>query len=509
MVPRTFPSTYETANGETRMVVFFLSSVSGLTKWVDYISVRFTALETQVNNSYNNNGVILVDPISSTTNRQAWIDYVPVFVDENDTAAWRVDANGFIPVGFAVKPTLNLDFAGTKTLDSRITFTRASSATYFDANGVLQTAGSGVARFDHNPTTLQSLGLLIEEQRTNSIRNNTMQGAVAGVIGSGGSLPTNWFTFTSLTGLTREVVAVGTENGINYVDFRLSGTPGGTLPGSLTLFLESLGNIVAAPSQVWTSSVYVKLAGGGLTNISSVNIGLQARTAAGGFLAQYTGSATPTGTLTRASFTGPAMPASTERAEPIMTINFTAGVASDITLRIGLPQLELGAFATSVIPTTGSAATRNADVATMTGTNFSSWYRADEGTLFVNFAQIDVLNQKIAASITDGTTSNRILIETRASAAGSKFRVVTGGTTQAEINTTLAFTAGQSLFTASTYKVNDFATCVNGGSVGTDTLGTIPVVSDLVIGQSNSTYIRKLAFYPTRLSNAQLQALTR
>lgn len=41
MVPRTFPSTYQTANGETRMVVFFLSSVSGLRKWVDYI--RFFA----------------------------------------------------------------------------------------------------------------------------------------------------------------------------------------------------------------------------------------------------------------------------------------------------------------------------------------------------------------------------------------------------------------------------------------------------------------------------------
>jgi hypothetical protein len=54
MVPQTFPSTYETANGQQRMVVFFLSSVFGLEKWVDYIPVKFATLENQENNSYNN-----------------------------------------------------------------------------------------------------------------------------------------------------------------------------------------------------------------------------------------------------------------------------------------------------------------------------------------------------------------------------------------------------------------------------------------------------------------------
>jgi hypothetical protein len=34
---------------------------------------------------------------------------------------------------------------------------------------VLETAASGVARFDHNPTTFESLGLLIEEKRTNLV----------------------------------------------------------------------------------------------------------------------------------------------------------------------------------------------------------------------------------------------------------------------------------------------------------------------------------------------------
>jgi hypothetical protein len=61
-----------------------------------------------------------------------------------------------------VRPTLNLDFAKTKTLDPRVTFTRASTATFVGANGLIQTAASGAARFDHNPTTGESLGLLVE-----------------------------------------------------------------------------------------------------------------------------------------------------------------------------------------------------------------------------------------------------------------------------------------------------------------------------------------------------------
>jgi hypothetical protein len=52
-------------------------------------------------------------------------------------------------------PSFQRDFASLKTLDHgtgpAITFTRASGATYFDADGVLQTAANDVARFDHDP----------------------------------------------------------------------------------------------------------------------------------------------------------------------------------------------------------------------------------------------------------------------------------------------------------------------------------------------------------------------
>src|SRR5690554_506156 len=65
------------------------------------------------------------------------------------------------------KPILNLDFANTKMLDPRIDFSRASKATRINEFGLIEEVEAGVPRFDHDPDTLESKGLLIEESRTN------------------------------------------------------------------------------------------------------------------------------------------------------------------------------------------------------------------------------------------------------------------------------------------------------------------------------------------------------
>ena len=65
-----------------------------------------------------------------------------------------------------VSPSLNLDFAKSRKLDGRIYFHRDSIGTYFDANGLLKVAGVHEPRFDHDPRTGQSLGLMIEETRS-------------------------------------------------------------------------------------------------------------------------------------------------------------------------------------------------------------------------------------------------------------------------------------------------------------------------------------------------------
>jgi hypothetical protein len=176
-------------------------------------------------------------------------------------------------------------------------------------------------------------------------------------------------------------------------------------------------------------------------------------------------------------------------------------------------QLEVGAFPTSYIPTVAASVTRNADVASMTGANFSSWYRADEGTLYcecTNTGNLGIGSPR-PFSISDGTTSN--LIEFYGSTATSiGFQVLTSGTTQANMAQTINSTTTNKL--SAVYKVNDFAISMNATTASTDTSGTIPVASRADIGnrvdaaRSWNGTLRKIAFYPSRLANAQLQALT-
>src|SRR4029077_17321879 len=73
--------------------------------------------------------------------------------------------------------SLDMSFVdGSGVLDPRPTFTRASTATYFDASGTMQTAATNAPRFDYDPVTHALRGLLIEEQRTNLLLNSATLG---------------------------------------------------------------------------------------------------------------------------------------------------------------------------------------------------------------------------------------------------------------------------------------------------------------------------------------------
>jgi hypothetical protein len=414
-----------------------------------------------------------------------------------------------------VNPTLNLNFLNAGVLDSRITFSRGSTATYFDQLGVLQTAQNTIPRFDYNPSTLAAQGLLIEEQRTNSIRNNTMQGAVAGTPGTN---PTNWTVTAAQNGITKTIVGVGTENGISYVDIQYTTGGGNTsASGTLVIIGDSTTQVSAAFGQTWTGSCYLKLQAGSTANLTSIVTNVGERTAAGSLLASTTLSISPTSAALatqRNVVTRTLTDAATERvSSSIFSASYASGVAIDFTLRIGLPQLEQGAFATSVIPTTTTALTRNADVATMTGTNFSSWFNAAAGSLLVQFSIPAQASTTSLATIGDGTANERMIVNAATNRVGTGWRVVDGGVDQCDINITSSFSAGQSVKTIGAYAVNDFAVCQNGGTVGTDVSGTLPTVNALYIGTNGvstytNSYIQRISYYPVRLSNAQLQALT-
>jgi hypothetical protein len=400
----------------------------------------------------------------------------------------------------------------SKNFSDIITFTRASTGTYFNSAGVLTSAAIDAPRLDYNPSTLAAQGLLIEEARTNSIRNNTMVGAVAG---TPGTLPTNWSTFTTLTGLTREIVGTGTESGITYIDIRLSGTP--SAAGSYSIFTDASNNPGAAAlnGQTWNTSLYVKLAAGTTAGLSNFVLNLAENNAAGTFLANSNVSFTPTTSALatqRPTHARTLNQATTAFTQQYISLNLT-GVAIDITLRIGLPQLEQGAFATSVIPTTTTALTRAADVASVN--TLSPWFNASQGTLYTETLatrQIAIAGTGLAM-FDDATVNNNIRSFIGASGA-ARVVVAASGVTSADLFPGSAIPASTVLKFANAYATDNFAAVSNASAAATDTTGAVPAVSifrlgfDFVSGVYLNGYLRRVVFYPRRLSNAELQAIT-
>ena len=336
-----------------------------------------------------------------------------------------------------------------------------------------------------------------------------MVGAVAGTPGTN---PTGWtFATAQGNGLTISIVGTGVENGINYIDYRFNGTT----VASPNACAFGFTNAAAATSQTWTSSLYWKLASGTTTGTTNWQLGIIENTAVGTFVtgAFYT-QTTPTSaalitqrpTATRTLSGG----VTVGLVSHTMNITVTGNTAIDFTIRIGLPQMEQGAFATSPILTSTAAATRSADVASITGSNFSSWYNQTEGTVFAD-ANVGSGTFPYAYGISDGTGNNRIILYRVNSPATTStpfdLRVDSGGSNSASFSLSAATTRF-----GFAYKANDFAISGNGGAPSTDTSGAVPSVNQMTIGgptffQCNGT-IKRFAYFPTRLANSTLQTLT-
>jgi|694.fasta_scaffold77683_4 hypothetical protein len=389
-------------------------------------------------------------------------------------------------------PVLSLNFLTSNTLDPRVTFTRSTTATFVGSNGLIQTAAINAPRFDYNPVTLAPNGLLIEEQRVNSLLySDQFQQATWSKVGVVTANAT-----TAPDGTTTADSAA-TDGSNAQVAQGVVIASGATMVGSVYLKPNGLNAVEIVLLAANNTTPYARATFNVATGVISVAVA----TANGGTNASA--AIAPAGNGWYRCSVTVTYPATTSAG-----IRINAAGATGAFYGWGA-QFEAGAFATSYIPTVASTVTRTTDVALMTGTNFSSWYNASEGTLVTSALPIVSSVSKYSWSFNDGTGTELIAQYFLNVNAGGF--VVDNGSAQAQIE---AGTFSGVCKTAFAYKINDFALSLNGGTVTTDTVGTIPTTTQAQIGnrpdgsRTMNGHLRTLTYYPSRLTNAQLQALT-
>lgn len=393
------------------------------------------------------------------------------------------------------------------TPGAKLTTTRASSATYWDINGVLQSAGNNVLRRDYDPrlsSTTERCGYLIEEARTNlTIRSEEFTNAI-------------WVEAGAATTVTDDVV-VGPDGLTSMALIADNNTISGNYGRRQSV------NISA--STQYTFSIFIKKKDwryvqiNGQTNVAGAHLAyfdLDTGTVSGASAA--TGTMTNVGggiwraTLT---FTTGGTDASVLcYVLPTDTTSTSAhtGVVGNGTYFYG-SQLEAGSFASSYIPTTTATVTRAADLVTLAGTLFP--LNQSEGTLYAKWVRMSNSVVGYAVHLDDGTTNERsgIYGDTTGKVG---FFIADGGVAQLGASGLLSTGTIAPLVQARAsagYKLNDSAAANIGETVQTDNVCTMPTPTQLVLGNRAggatplNGWLFEAMYLPERLTNSELQNL--
>jgi hypothetical protein len=310
-------------------------------------------------------------------------------------------------------------------------------------------------------------------------------------------------------GLTRTVIGLGTENGLQYMDVRFNGTANAPF---VRYGFDSSTQINASVGQTWTGYTFVKVLSA-IPGPTAYVLRHREALAGGTLTADGETSFSPDGNLKRYTFTRTTTGTTTERISFQIQFSVTIGNTYDFTIRIAAPQMELGAFATTFIPTTTAAVTRLADTCSLTGV--ADLIGQTEGTLFFDF-ELPSTNQSSGRiyTINDTTASNVIRTEIFAlSSTIFQFRtgITTGGVDQGDFFTTITQLQNK---IAVSYALNDVKIYINGALAATDTTVNIPATSAIYlanrsnVGNFAAVSFNQAALYTTRLSNTELQSLT-
>ena len=410
--------------------------------------------------------------------------------------------------------------------------TRATTATRVNASGFIESVASGIPRLDYFASggTVGCPALLVEPSAQNLAWHSETWAAGSNWNLSAGSTP----RVTRVTGSTDAYIA---PNG-TFTANALSPTSGNV---SHQLFSNSPTEITYTSGTIYTQSAffkagtgdagrYVQLTFGSLqfTQVGYANFDLQvgAAVASGG-----TADANRNTRIEnygngwyRCSFTATCNSTGTGAGLIISPITSTgsgripsfSGVTGDVLYGWGA-QLETGSVATSYIPTTTGSVTRNADVVSVSGA-VSGSIGQTEGTIY---AEMDMRNKGVSVSrviyLSDGTSNNEIRISHSVTTAGDLQIAIrlAGSLVVNQISPTAVYFGINKIAVGYKVGTNEVAMYVNGSQIILSTSsGNMPACNTIHLGSQLGTSnflndrIRAAALYNTRLTNAELAALT-
>ena len=380
---------------------------------------------------------------------------------------------------------------------SATAYTPTTSSPVVKYQPVLQTATPNGARFDHDPVTGESKGLLIEEARTNLM---TYSNVLTGWYYS--NVTRECETVIAPDGTATAVASRGDTIGSYQIYKPVSGISAGAVR-TYSLYVKKYGSryCYLANDPLNSAFVWFDLDNDAAVTEQGSNVISAGSEAVGNgwyriwMVNSQHNNYTQYGFATQDS-------SSTAWGTANAPVTYS-GIAWGY-------QFEVGAFPTSYIPTSGSTVTRSADAAELPS---NTWY-SDSGTLYADF--------NIAGPAT-GSYGNVVqLLENVGSRWG--FPYINGNNTL----TALAYNApditnptlGGLSYGSNTRVVmtspngSQFVTSLNGASVVTTSATAVSNPISLSIGKvlsDNNTFtgtFSKIAYYPQRLPNATLQAMT-
>jgi hypothetical protein len=267
----------------------------------------------------------------------------------------RTQRNRILPIIGGDSSAFGFDFTSTTEtiLKQQFTFTRTgTNATYLAATGKITTAGANVPRFEYSEAG-QPLGLLLEGPGKNSILYSEDQGNAA------------WISYANSGtsdkgGKSTTIAPDGSTNGNKLT---ITGTGDNGIYQVIPTALKVVNKRLTLSVWVWTES------GTGTVRLNYFN-----------------GGSSSVGT-------DEAITTKPRRITRTITISGNVALGQNVTISnsggaVTLCwwgyQMEEAWQPSSYIKTTSAEASRNAESLTMTGTNFTSWFRQNEGTVLMS-----------------------------------------------------------------------------------------------------------------------------